>query len=106
MKTIEEQDPLIEPETTQPDHEPPPYASLPTIQDTGSTSTNPLPACDSRFADLIVNRIIMPRLRAGVLQGEDHETLEFVPRTRADVPSLLNISNIVEKEESSSFAIR
>ena len=88
MKTIDEREPLIEPEAAEPDHEPPPYAALPSIvptQDASSSSENPLPACDARFADLIFNRILMSRLRAGVLEGEDRETLEFVPRTRTDV---------------------
>lgn len=48
-------------------------------------SRDPLSTCDSRFADLVLTHIILPRLRVGVLRWKDRESLEFVPRTKEDV---------------------
>jgi hypothetical protein len=48
-------------------------------------SHDPLSTCDTRFADLVLTHIILPRLRVGVLRWKDRESLEFVPRTKEDV---------------------
>ena len=48
-------------------------------------SHDPLSTCDSRFADLVLTHIIIPRLRVGVLRWKDRESLEFVPQTKEDV---------------------
>src|SRR5271156_408989 len=46
----------------------------------------PLTTCDSRFADLILTHVILPRLRVGVLKWKDMETFEYIPQTKDDVP--------------------
>jgi len=48
-------------------------------------SRDPLSTCDTRFADIILTQIILPRLRVGVLSWKDRETFEFVPQTKEDV---------------------
>lgn len=48
-------------------------------------SRDPLSTCDTRFADIILTHIILPRLRVGVLSWKDRETFEFVPQTKEDV---------------------
>ena len=51
-------------------------------------SRDPLSTCDTRFADIILANVIIPRLRVGVLRWKDRETFEFVPQTKEDVPPL------------------
>src|ERR1700738_2354618 len=46
---------------------------------------NPLPTCDTRFANIILTNIILPRLRVGVMNWKDRETFEYVPQTKEDV---------------------
>ena len=51
-------------------------------------SRDPLSTCDARFADLILEQVILPRLRVGVLRWKDRESFEFVPQTKDDVQPL------------------
>src|SRR5207237_3450348 len=50
-----------------------------------TTLTDPLLQCDAKFALLIVQQIILPRARVGVLKWKDRETLEFYPQNKDDV---------------------
>ena len=50
-------------------------------------SQDPLSTCDTRFADIVLKHIILPRLRVGVLRWKDRETFEYVPQTKEDVYS-------------------
>ena len=90
-----------------PELDPPPYVySEPgpsTSRTTGPTtqsgpgttapmdSRNPIPACDARFADIVMTNIILPRLQVGVLQWEDRESLKYIRQTRSDV--FLSLTN-------------
>jgi hypothetical protein len=51
-------------------------------------SLDPLSTCDARFAKIILNNIIIPRLRVGVLRYKDRESFEYVPKTKEDVRAL------------------
>jgi hypothetical protein len=70
----------------------PPF-SLPATPATPAPTTSlrvldaqdPLLTCDTRFADIVLTHIILPRLRVGVLRWKDRETFEYVPRTKEDV---------------------
>jgi hypothetical protein len=48
-------------------------------------SRDPLSSCDTRFANIILNNIILPRLRVGVMRYKDRESFEYVPKTKDDV---------------------
>ena len=52
----------------------------------GTALQDPLLLCDAKFARLIVQQVILPRLRVGVLKWKDRETLEFYPQNKDDVP--------------------
>ena len=50
-----------------------------------TTLSDPLLQCDAKFATLIIQQIILPRARVGVLKWKDRETLEFYPQNKDDV---------------------
>lgn len=66
---------------------PPPEETpiVPITTNLRTTLTDPLLQCDAKFAQLIVQKIILPRTRVGVLKWKDRETLEFYPQNKDDV---------------------
>ena len=66
-------------------------AVSPSVIPTSSLATtlqDPLLQCDVKFSRLIIQKIILPRLRVGVLKWKDRETLEFYPQNKDDVDTL------------------
>ena len=99
-----------------PERDPPPYVSsenvpsasrdIGPLADTGPGMTppmdsrNPIPACDARFADIVMTNIIAPRVQVGVLQWEDNETLKYIRQTGNDVfPILIKLIKNRERKE-------
>ena len=48
-------------------------------------SIDPILSFDTRFAELIVSQIILPRLRVGVLRWKDRESFAYIPQSKDDV---------------------
>jgi hypothetical protein len=73
---------ILLPRPSLPDEAPVPMVPVASL---GTTLQDPLLQCDAKFAQLIVHKIILPRVRVGVLKWKDRETLEFYPQNQDDV---------------------